>query len=850
MKAYKFIAIFVGQAFAASSSDLETPGTLKGTTANAASELQLSGQATQVIRDDAKAAYHDYNPRSVKRQITTTPAIVYRVDTLSPKQVRAQGGFPPRQSSLAEREFLATGGIRWDQVISSTRLRNGRDTPGKDRVVRRNKDYNAIYNELRAGGPQYQLAGFPKGHEAWTKERWSPYLEADISESGLRFADESGKAVGLSRDSPLQFDITYKVGKASAFYRPSPKKNKDLPPSKGKGQENSVLCRRSGQTSQDCDDRREEEVAEEEPPAGAKQIEAARRAESVSDKEFVELATKYELSRVPWEWQAEGIKSLSDVRTKLLAYRPIEPTSPRLRPGNGGAIMKVVGEAGEALWVTSVVHAFVTNSTALGRAAAITAIIPFVGCAVNTAAEVEEREDSAIITIDSALCFIGDALILGGLVPLGFVFHLARIIIQAFTPPPEPPTKEELLKVRDELWNHFLHEHVFRYIYSHSYNDPKQEFAFKLNNTLAITSRSVVSEAAQTIGALNASSEIHESYMDSEPGLDPVKLETGSREAIGKIRDSLAAEILRKQREVILGIPTALHEGEALSLRETGEAFNTKFITRLTSRETVEAYSPLKWKQFFLEGLLMLGPGPGDAFLTPRIEEYPYQHARAHLVRAGEYLKAVPVMMPRILDTAFVIGQSKGLADIHRRLLSGRDYIKQEAKRLGGFDLPDTSVDVFAILQAIDVAKVLQGRLKEENITRVFPVENDEACRGLQLLLAMKCGRLYEDAKLEAAERERRRNPWILSTEPPEGLVNPLIPPIPRDPDGFLVSLMLGIIDTVLDVEYDESANGPLRDELDRIQTRLTKLREMVQDTVALASFGQKESNHRAPQLV
>ncbi|KAK2612035.1 hypothetical protein QQS21_002000 [Conoideocrella luteorostrata] len=880
MKPSKFLVLFAGHIIA----ERISANTGKDAAPN-------SNTILKSIADGANKTNYSFATKAIqKRGLPTEPSRVYRVDAMPPNIAKEQGGFPPRQADLSnakfsiyehshsslgggsspyvstslrpqgaeifaspgrvaylyeihatpnfidtfttlggskttstgepyllhksEREFLATGGIKWDQVVSYTKLADGRDTGKKDRKKIANDDYNKPkYNNLKAGGPNYELAGFPDGHEAWKNEPWSKHKGADIKESGLNFADKNGKAVGLARNNPLQFNIKYPVG-GSTFYVPSPNKNGGQP---------SVHCKR---TNGGCIN--VPVLPEENGSATPKQIEAARKAEKVSEKEFSELATRHKFNKIPWEWEAKGVKSLSDIRTKILKYTPLKPTSPKLRPGSG-----IGGEIGNALWVGGVVHAFITNSTALDRAAAITAIIPFVGCSVSIAAALEHKEDTALIAMDSALCFIGDALILGGFLPLGLLVHLARLAVQLFTPPPNPPTKEEGLRARDDVWTRFLHEKVFRYIYSHSYHNPHQDFAFKLNNTLAVSAVGVISNAAQGIGALNASSET----LEPDAKLDRAKFETGCREAIEKMRNASSGSAIHRQRLLLIDIPANFTSGTALSLRKVGETFNEEFVKRFTSQKNVEAYSDPKWKQFLQKVVLTFVTAGIEAL----IEKDPYGVARTHLVAVGEYLKTVPVAMPRLLDTAFIVGQSKGLAHIDNieLLLSGRDYIKREVQEESGVDLSDALTDMLAIRHAIEVVRVIQGQLKEEELTEVFP-GGKEVRQGLQILIAIKCGKLYEDAKLAAAEIERQERgiPYILSDQPPASLVNPIIPPVPKHPkEGLLLSMILGLTDTVLETQYDEAANSLLKEEVEKMKEHFAQLRKKVTDVVNWSTF-------------
>ncbi|KAK2603659.1 hypothetical protein QQS21_004132 [Conoideocrella luteorostrata] len=152
-------------------------------------------------------------------EIHATPNFIDTFTTLGGNKMTSDG--KPYLLHKAEREFLAAGGIKWDQIVSWTALPNGRDTNRKDRKLELNKDYNKEYDKFKAGGPQYELAGFPDTHEAWKNEPWSQYKGADIKENGLKFVDKNGKAVALNRNTPIQFVNKHNTGQSTHSKPPS-----------------------------------------------------------------------------------------------------------------------------------------------------------------------------------------------------------------------------------------------------------------------------------------------------------------------------------------------------------------------------------------------------------------------------------------------------------------------------------------------------------------------------------------------------------------------------------------------------------------------------------------------------
>ncbi|KAK2593108.1 hypothetical protein QQS21_009198 [Conoideocrella luteorostrata] len=152
-------------------------------------------------------------------EIHATPNFIDTFTTLGGSKTTSTGA--PYLLHKAEREFLATGGIKWDQVIGYTPLPDGRDTGKKDRKQRLNQDYNKVYDKFKAGGPQYDLADFPDKHEAWANKPWSEFKGVDIKESGLKFADKSGEAVGLKRNTPILFDVKHTTSDKTSGHEPS-----------------------------------------------------------------------------------------------------------------------------------------------------------------------------------------------------------------------------------------------------------------------------------------------------------------------------------------------------------------------------------------------------------------------------------------------------------------------------------------------------------------------------------------------------------------------------------------------------------------------------------------------------
>ncbi|KID64114.1 Heat-labile enterotoxin, A chain, partial [Metarhizium brunneum ARSEF 3297] len=507
--------------------------------------------------------------------------------------------------------------------------------------------------------------------------------------------------------------------------------------------------------------------------------EVADIAEKVSQDEFAKLVKKFKLTRVVERW----LMSIPDARKRLLNYKPLGPKSPKLRAGSGGTAgslaIGAIGAIGAAAWVGGVVAAFVRDASALDRAAAVTSIIPLAGCITGLAAEENRGEISASSGVDSTMCFLGDALILGGLAPIGVVVHLARLLVQTFTPPPKPPTKEEMQSLRDTQWQGFTKNSLYTYIYSHAYLYPSGSFANKLENALAIEAMMVISEGAQSIGALNASSRVPDSNSDQE------LLQGNSQEAAEKIREAISVEITGRQQRFLLGLPAVLRSNSTALLKTTAEQFNDNFVKKVTSRETVDRY------RSFQEN-----PSPGGRL--------PGRSRQQFLVKLmdgiGKHLRETPLPMPDLIEVAFILGQSKGLTNIDPLVLSPREYMKQLANTASEEDINRVTIQ-----HAFGVLHLIQGKIKQHELPTIFPVQDSQSRQGLQVLLAMQIGKAYEEAKIKRADKFKGE---YLPDSDRKVLIHPLTIPLEEHPDApLLIGLVLGISKDLVEASLAESSS-------------------------------------------
>ncbi|KAK2606327.1 hypothetical protein QQS21_003258 [Conoideocrella luteorostrata] len=642
-------------------------------------------------------------------EIHATPNFIDTFTTLGGNKITATG--VPYLLHKSEREFLATGGIKWDQVISSTTLPNGRDTNKADRKLKLNTDYNNMYDKLKASGPQFQLAEFPAGHEARTKEPWSQYAKTDIKESGLQFVDKNGGLLGLTRDSPIVFDIKYTAGK-STFYVPSPKQDGSPPPFnsgdriKGQGS-NGVDTQANSQKPSAEGPGTSKGKAELTELAPARRTELLAAAERLSEKEFTSMAGKTGLTAIV-ERQLGG--NLAEVRVKALGHESLatswsklSPKSKALKVGTGG-----LAGAGVALWVGGMVNAFTTESSKWDKAAAVTAIVPFVGCGTNLVAQAQKASTTgALVALDTSLCLLGDALLLGGAtLPLGIVVHLVRYLIHFFEPPPPPalPSYQEIKAMRDKAWQNLL-DQLLTNLASKTWRD-------KLEGSVAIEALGIWSQAADSIGLIEAGNQtvFNISMSAGQPETtDLTRAQDSVQTAIGQIRERAEAEIMRRQRLYLLSLPKALREDFNSSLKEIGYKLNQAFIVKLNATLAV--------------------PGSeGYADSRDRIED------------ASSQLKQDLPQLPSLFSLSYFVGVAAGINDptcaVNKTVIDPILYYKEKTGR------EDSKL---LVRHTSAVVRYLLGKIRESDLPSNASGLSD--VREFQMLLAMYIGNTFANWK-------------------------------------------------------------------------------------------------------
>ncbi|KAM3516491.1 hypothetical protein NHJ13051_009861 [Beauveria bassiana] len=536
---------------------------------------------------------------------------------------------------------------------------------------------------------------------------------------------------------------------------------------------------------------------------------SAKLAEEVSEKEFAELAAKRGLDTLAKEkWQM----SLSDVRTKL-KYEPLKPTSPKVGAGGfkapsiGAGAVAVVGGA---LWVHGVVSAFTHNVTELDRAAAVTAIVPFVGCAVGTAAAAEKGD---VDGLDSALCFLGDGLLLTPAFPVGIAIHVVRAIMSFFKPP-KLPELADFQRQRDQTWARYLQDDISTYIYSHeSYYEAtghprrskEKTFREKLESSLAMEKFAVISNGAQTIGHTEASAQDDLEAADSPES--KAEMERVVQNATEQLHEAMSKEIVRRQRKLLIDMPKELKEKHDMSLQPTADQYNAEFIKNITTEQMVGKYRTIY---------------PGDPEV-PGSQRDDSGEIRAKLRGFGDKLRETPPALPRYFDLAYILGQSRSLLSIENNTLSVSEYIRD-----GAPEFSETQVQLHTIHHTLQVARLLNGKITEDELSTVSPTEDAQDAP------------VYDELKFKWANRQFHGATAWFPDQQIKGvnkfLTQPQLHPVPVETEDFentytYVSLVTGLSDAIV-ATLKDNADALGRVQVVSVGQSITDLAECLKDMV------------------
>ncbi|KAM3498811.1 hypothetical protein MY10362_007891 [Beauveria mimosiformis] len=485
----------------------------------------------------------------------------------------------------------------------------------------------------------------------------------------------------------------------------------------------------------------------------------ATTAEEISKREFTDLATSRGLAKVAKD---KFSQTLTELRGRWLGYKALTKTSPKFKTiyGIAGKLAKPLEKIGTPLWVFGVIDAFARDASGLEKAAAITALIPFVGCTLDAA---NKGSKGKISPLDTTLCVLADGLMFTPLWPAALVIQAVRAIINAFIPP-DVPEPAKLHEKRDKEWAKFLDNTIYTYIYSDEYASPERTFREKMNSTLVAEAALVISDMSDSIAVTNTTGQI---AMEAEKDAGKkAAILNGTQVAIEQLRAATDTEIRRRQRKAVLELPDKLTASSGVSLKPLAKTFQDEYIANLESAEFKKKYTDI------------LKINAAD------VED--------KIRKAVAYIKPKAVALPTGFDVAYIVGQSKALEDIDPNALSAREFIMDNTK-----GLREQRVNYYALHHTLQVAKLLRGALggDETKLDTDWPTDDTAPTRPLQLLIAMRYGRLYEETKM-ACIRKNRAGASVFF--PDDGEVHwashPEIPPI-KDPKATNEELLsLGII--------------------------------------------------------
>ncbi|KAK2595623.1 hypothetical protein QQS21_006670 [Conoideocrella luteorostrata] len=460
-------------------------------------------------------------------------------------------------------------------------------------------------------------------------------------------------------------------------------------------------------------------------PATLQQINLAASAEKLSEHEFTELMASYkqksqyklDISEIRLE---PLLKSYAEAR-KDLTYQLASPESKLW--GDFGKLKKALIVAGSVVWVTEVIYTFTHNTTTLERTAAATEIIPFIGCGFQAASRVDKKKkiepDEAN---DTALCLVADGLLISPLFPFGAALHVMRFIMSLLKGP-DMPSSDEILLSRDEGWKRYLNDTFYPYLYSNLLQYPNKDvFEENIEVSLAMTALSVLSETAQAIGIIQAALQDALNSTISRPQEDQVQ--NISIEAIQALRERVPKNIISRQRQFLLDLPSTVRNETIVSLSLAADQLNKDIIGNITSTEMISRYT-----RYYTHPLRAPGPPPNNQ-----------KEVLWHMHSIADRLKRVPPSLPGHLYIAFIIGQSEKLAYLSPEILSPQAYLQEKA--------PDEPLEVIHTIcneETLQFARFLRGNITESQLSTRISQKDTKSTQELQTLLALKFGKVFRD---------------------------------------------------------------------------------------------------------
>ncbi|OAA33269.1 hypothetical protein AAL_00734 [Moelleriella libera RCEF 2490] len=490
------------------------------------------------------------------------------------------------------------------------------------------------------------------------------------------------------------------------------------------------------------------------------ELAAAELAEVTSEREFARLIDDHNL-RSYQRW----FKSLAEVRLKL-KYEPLGFVKATWQ--SFSTLKKASIYAGGAIWVNGLIHTFSSDTNAWDRAAAVTEIVPFLGCGLQAVAHAVKDK---VHPLDTILCLVADGLLISPYFPIGIMIHVVRHLMP-FLLPPEVPTIEESQQTRDKTWETFLGDNFYTYLYSHELAYEKEtRFQMKLNASLTLEALAVLSQGAQAIGALEALSQnaSAETEIGSIPGL-PSSQESSpqmeAQRAIQNLRAEMHGEIMRRQRQFLLHLPkTVMNESNA-SITAVAKQFNDDIIRNMTSRDMLAYYSKPDHTE---TGLV----ATDNSDIEKKLRDIAAHLAKTPLSKMPTYWNAV-----------FTIGQSRELRHVDREVFSVLNYMREKYEAMtqqseDRFTARD--LHLLCLHHALQVGRLLRGEITEDQLSKRFinPDKDDVAnARELQTLLVLRFGREFDDYKHRNYESEDFQFDFNDFPQYRQLITHPALPPI------------------------------------------------------------------------
>ncbi|KYK56264.1 hypothetical protein DCS_08234 [Drechmeria coniospora] len=653
----------------------------------------------------------------------------------------------------SQQEFAAMEQISPDRIIGAYDLQD------PDRMVIFNPTYNQAYNGQRAGIGYQRLAH--NSNEQLAEMASIIREAAEVESQGLRL-EAAKHPVPMKEWKPMP--LSQFIQEFNAYVTvtaPDAKTDTDSSHQDRPGNDETT-----GKTY--ATDRRRPNEGAEDDGVGGKRIKvvcprshgcdalrsldehgAAREltpiVEAVSARHFEMLARKHGLKPVV---EDAFQQSLPSFRSDRLGYHGAASESHPLPSSFGGQVLSSAGKSlqllGGGLYAYGLVEVMVKNASTIDRVAALTSIVPIVGCGTSIAAQVSQGNAGVPERIDDALCAIGDVLLLTPLAPVGEAIHICRFavtltkVLDAYISEPE-----QARAVRDQGWETFLQDHMYRRLSS-------VEFGTKLRYALAVESLALLSDGAHMMGILQASRQGALRHASNATVQEQALLEDFFRNATEQVEANISDELVQGQRQTLLNtVYSVLEKHQTASLRALADQYNKAFV------QDKLAGAADRIKKFAYNNKL---PLPNHLVVAYLIGQ-----------SLGQATKQAPPSppSPSEANAAPVPSQAGNVTtgQIHAQTLNLTDYLQRKQHGLAKAEM-----ESICIQQGHAVTNLLGGQGKMEDVAKASPKLDPSAALDFQILVAMKLGLLFQhwkpssNGKLQLIPESLMEKPGIIGT--------------------------------------------------------------------------------------